>query len=209
MGLFRSIWRRLHPPSANLKKYKMEKVVIIDCRQHMLGRLASVVAKQLLTGQHVVCVRTEDIAISGGVVRQKMKFARFLRLRMNTKPSKGPIHFRSPARILWRTIRGMIPHKTKRGAAALERLKTFEGIPSEYVKIKRAVVPDALKVLRLQSSHKSCTLERLAGEVGWKHGDTLNELEAKRVAASGEYYKEKQAAAARKVKAIANAAKEL
>merc|ERR1719491_2415859 len=67
-----------------------------------------------------------------------MKFSRFLRLRMNTKPSKGPIHFRSPARILWRTIRGMIPHKTKRGAAALERLKTFEGIPSEYVKIKRA-----------------------------------------------------------------------
>merc|ERR1711865_1092465 len=191
MGLFRSIWRRLHPPSANLKKYKMEKVVIIDCRQHMLGRLASVVAKQLLTGQHVVCVRTEDIAISGSIVRQKMKFARFLRLRMNTKPSKGPIHFRSPAKILWRTVRGMIPHKTARGSAALERFKSFEGIPTEYAKMKRAVVPDALKVLRLQSQHKWCSLSRLAQEVGWKHADTVKELEAKRITAAGEYYKEK------------------
>lgn len=39
----------------------------------------------------------------------------------------------------------MIPHKTKRGAAALARLKVFEGIPPPYDKIKRMVVPDALK----------------------------------------------------------------
>ena len=53
-----------------------------------------------------VVVRCEEICLSGGLVRQKMKYLRFLRKRMNTKPSKGPIHFRSPARILWRTIRG-------------------------------------------------------------------------------------------------------
>ncbi len=39
----------------------------------------------------------------------------------------------------------MIPHKTKRGAAALERLKAFEGIPAPYDKMKRMVIPDALK----------------------------------------------------------------
>lgn len=187
----------------------MEKVIVVDCRAHMLGRLASVVAKQLLQGQHVVLVRAESIAISGGIMRQKMRFARFLRLRMNTNPSKGPIHFRSPARILWRTIRGMLPHKTARGQAALERLKTFEGIPHDYVKMKRAVIPDALKVLRLQSSHKFCTLSHLAGEVGWKHGETLKMLEEKRVSQSAEYYKEKKAALAKKEKAIANGAKEL
>ncbi|KAI3962716.1 hypothetical protein MKW92_008914, partial [Papaver armeniacum] len=32
----------------------------------------------------------------------------FLRKRMNTKPSHGPIHFRAPAKILWRTIRGLV-----------------------------------------------------------------------------------------------------
>ena len=59
----------------------------------------------------------------------------------------------------------MIPHKTKRGAAALERLKVFEGVPSPYDKQKRLVVPDALKVLRLQHGHKFCKLGDLASSV--------------------------------------------
>ena len=40
------------------------------------------------------------------------------------KPSHGgPFHLRAPSRIFWRTVRGMLPHKTKRGAEALNRLK--------------------------------------------------------------------------------------
>ncbi|KAK3415240.1 hypothetical protein EUGRSUZ_H00799 [Eucalyptus grandis] len=121
------------------------KRVVVDARHHMLGRLASIVAKELLNGQRVVVVRCEEICMSGGLVRQKMKYMRFLRKRMNTKPSHGPIHFRAPAKIFWRTVRGMIPHKTKRGAGALARLKAYEGVPPPYDKTKRMVIPDALK----------------------------------------------------------------
>lgn len=42
-----------------------EKPIIIDGRGHMLGRLASTVAKELLGGQKVVIVRAEQITISG------------------------------------------------------------------------------------------------------------------------------------------------
>lgn len=59
----------------------------------------------------------------------------------------------------------MVPHKTKRGAAALDRLKGFEGIPPPYDKVKRMVVPDALKVLRLQHGHKFCKLGDLSNSV--------------------------------------------
>ncbi|KAA3458660.1 60S ribosomal protein L13a-4 [Gossypium australe] len=156
------------------------KKVVVDARHHMLGRLASIVAKELLNGQKVAVVRCEEICMSGGLVRQKMKYMRFLRKRMNTKPSHGPIHFRAPAKIFWRTVRGMIPHKTKRGAAALARLKAYEGIPAPFDKIKRMVIPDALKVLRLQKGHKNCLLGRLSSEVGWNHYDTIRELEKKR-----------------------------
>ncbi|KAG6386581.1 hypothetical protein SASPL_151747 [Salvia splendens] len=156
------------------------KRVVVDARNHMLGRLASILAKELLNGQRVVVVRCEEICLSGGLVRQKMKYLRFLRKRMNTKPSHGPIHFRAPSKILWRTIRGMIPHKTKRGEAALARLKVYEGVPPPYDKIKRMVIPDALKVLRLQAGHKYCLLGRLSSEVGWNHYDTIRELEKKR-----------------------------
>lgn len=74
----------------------------------------------------------------------------------------------------------MIPHKTKRGAAALARLKAYEGVPPPYDKTKRMVIPDALKVLRLQAGHKYCLLGRLSSEVGWNHYDTIKELERKR-----------------------------
>ncbi|PPS16513.1 hypothetical protein GOBAR_AA04071 [Gossypium barbadense] len=159
------------------------KKVVVDARHHMLGRLASIVAKELLNGQKVVVVRCEEICMSGGLVRQKMKYMRFLRKRMNTKPSHGPIHFRAPAKIFWRTVNEfcrMLPHKTKRGAAALARLKAYEGIPAPFDKIKRMVIPDALKVLRLQKGHKHCLLGRLSSEVGWNHYDTIRELEKKR-----------------------------
>ncbi|KAI3408432.1 uncharacterized protein J3R85_020268 [Psidium guajava] len=177
------------------------KRVVVDGRHHMLGRLASVLAKELLNGQRVVVVRCDEICLSGGLVRQKMKYMRFLRKRMNTKPSHGPIHFRAPAKILWRTIRGMIPHKTKRGAAALARLKTFEGVPPPYDKVKRMVIPDALKVLRLQSGHKYCLLGRLSSEVGWNHYETIKELERKRKEKSQLVYERKKQLTKLRVKA--------
>lgn len=67
----------------------------------------------------------------------------------------------------------MIPHKTSRGAAALERLKVFEGVPPPYDKVKRMVVPQALRVLRLQPGRKYCTVGRLSHEVGWKYQDVV------------------------------------
>lgn len=67
----------------------------------------------------------------------------------------------------------MIPHKTARGAAAMERLKVFEGVPPPYDKKKRMVVPQALRVLRLKPGRKFCTVGRLSHEVGWKYQDVV------------------------------------
>lgn len=75
--------------------------------------------------------------------------------------------------MFWRTVRGMIPHKTARGAAAMERLKTFEGIPPPYDHKKRMVVPQALRVLRLKPGRKYCTVGRLGAEFGWKYKDVV------------------------------------
>merc|ERR1712087_308278 len=106
-----------------------EKVVVIDCKNHLLDRLASIIAKELLSGQKVVCVRCEDVNISGSFYRNKLKFLDKLRKRTNTNPAHGPYHFRAPSRIFHRVIRGMIPHKTHRGKCAMERLKCFDGVP--------------------------------------------------------------------------------
>ena len=70
----------------------------------------------------------------------------------------------------------MIPHETKHGVGALSRLRAFEGVPPPYDRKKRMVIPDALKVLRLQPGHKYCLPGRLSKEVGWNHYETIMEL---------------------------------
>jgi len=61
--------------------------------------------------------------MSGGMVRRRMAHDRYKNKKMNTNPKKGPYHYTSPSRIFWKTVRGMLPHKTVRGAAAFERFK--------------------------------------------------------------------------------------
>ena len=86
----------------------------------------------------------------------------------------GPFHFRAPSRIFYKSVRGMVPHKTARGTAAMERLKVFEGVPPPYDKKKRVVVPQALRVLRLRPGRKYCTVGRLSHEFGWKYQDVVS-----------------------------------
>ena len=127
-----------------------EKEIIIDGRGHLVGRLASLVAKQMLRGQRVVVVRCEEMNISGSLFRNNLKYHEFLRKSNNTNPRRNFKHYRTPSRMFWRSLRGLLPHKSPRGKAALDRLKVFEGIPYPYDHKKRMVVPEALKILRMK-----------------------------------------------------------
>src|SRR5690606_17156785 len=128
----------------------MQKRVVIDGRSHLMGRLASIVAKQLLLGQRVVVVRCEEINISGPMIRNRLRFQSWLNKHSNINRRHGAVHYRAPSKIFMRTVRGMLPRKTARGAEALGRLKTFEGVPPPYDKEARVIVPGALRVLRLK-----------------------------------------------------------
>uniref|UniRef100_A0A914E2B5 Large ribosomal subunit protein uL13 n=1 Tax=Acrobeloides nanus TaxID=290746 RepID=A0A914E2B5_9BILA len=182
------------------------KPIIIDGKDHLLGRLAATIAKQLLLGQKIVVVRCEAINISGNFHRSKLKYLAFLRKRCNVKPSRGAFHYRAPSKILWRTIRGMVPHKTPRGMAALKRFKAFEGIPQPYDLKKRMVLPGAIRQVALKPRRKYCTVGRLAHEVGWQYQGVVQKLEAKRKLKSAAYYEQKKATGKLRTKAAANAA---
>merc|ERR1712198_525236 len=66
------------------------KPLVIDGRGHLLGRLASIIAKALLQGQRVVVVRCEGIDISGSFYRNKLKYMDYLRKRCLVNPKRGP-----------------------------------------------------------------------------------------------------------------------
>jgi len=186
-----------------------EKVVVIDGKGHVLGRLAAIVAKELQNGQPIVIVRCEDVNISGSLFRNQLKFTEFLAKRTNTNPARGPIHARAPGRIVARTIRGMIQHKSARGQAAMDRLKTYEGVPHPYDKMKRQVVPDALRYIRLRPGRKFCNVGDLAAAFGWKQKDLIERLENKRKTKGIAYHATKKALAGAKRVAEQKAAGEL
>ncbi|CAL4215355.1 unnamed protein product [Meganyctiphanes norvegica] len=184
-----------------------ERPILIDGRGHLLGRLSALVAKTALMGQRVVVVRCEDINMSGSFYRNKLKYLDFLRKRCNVNPKRGPFHHRAPSKVFQRIIRGMLPHKTKRGQEALKRVKAFEGVPPPYDKMKRMVVPDALKAMRLRPGRKHCKLGRLSHEVGWKYQSVVATLEAKRKAKSAVFYKTRLTEKKLRVKAAEKVAK--
>jgi large subunit ribosomal protein L13Ae len=179
--------------------------VVVDGKGHLLGRLASKVAKEALNGQEIIVVRCEELTISGRRSRNRQNFQAYLRKRTNTNPKHGPNHFRAPSKIIEKTVRGMLPRKTKRGEAAMARVKFYEGVPPAYGKVKKLLVPDALAVTHLRPCAKRTRVGNLAAEMGWKYSALIRKIEAERKVDSKAFYDKKKEAAKLRKQAESNA----
>lgn len=140
----------------------MMKPIVIDAASLVLGRMASEVAKRLLSGESVVIVNAEKAVISGArdaVIRSRTKF-----LKVGGYQS-GPLHPRRPDGLVRRTIRGMLPYRKPKGRTALKRLKVYVGIPRELVGSKKETIKGARSD---KLKHRFITVEELAIRMGWK-----------------------------------------
>lgn len=140
--------------------------IVIDASNHILGRLASFIAKKLLEGYRVFVVNAEKAVVSctsrQSIVEEWKSFIDVGRYRA------GPFHYRRPDRILRRVVRGMLPYRTERGRRAYKRLKVYIGFPEELKGCSILEVPEA------KSDKLRCrfiTLAELAESIGWK-GDS-------------------------------------
>jgi len=139
----------------------LEGWTVIDATGLILGRMASVVAKRLLMGEHIVIVNAEKAVISGkkkAIVRRYKERLRIGHYR------KGPYWPRRPDRIVWRTIRGMLPRYKEKGKRALKRLKVFIGVPGEFKGVQAQTIPEA-RADKLKCPY--ITVGELAREIGW------------------------------------------
>lgn len=113
----------------------MNKSLVIDATNSILGRLASHAAKQALLGKEISVVNCEKAVISGN---RKVILDGYKEIRSKGGSSlKGPLFPTQPARIVKRTIRGMLSHKQGRGALALKKIKCYEGLPKEFENAKK------------------------------------------------------------------------
>merc|ERR1711990_474892 len=116
-----------------------EKVTVIDARGHLMGRLASFVAKEVLMGQKIVLVRCEELVISGSHMRNKLKLLMKRTKRMNTNPIKGPFHHKSPSDMMIRVIRLKPGRKfTHLGKLAAELGWGYADVVAQYEETRKA-----------------------------------------------------------------------
>jgi len=101
---------------------------IIDAKEAIVGRLATVVAKAAMLGDEVKVVNCEQAVISGTKTRV---ISRELNRYHRGIPTKGPFISRLPDRYVRRIIRGMLPHKQPKGNAAFKRVMCYLGIPED------------------------------------------------------------------------------
>ena len=108
---------------------------VYNAEDKVLGRLASVVAKQLISATkagedtRVIIVNAEKAIVSGKRTSVMSDYRKKYELN---HARKGPFFPRMPDQILKRTVRGMLPYqKNSSGRAALKALRVEIGTPTD------------------------------------------------------------------------------
>ena len=99
--------------------------LVVDARDCILGRVASEVAQRALAGETVAIVNAEHAVITGNEESTMETY----RKRAEIGSDRGPYYPKRPDRIFKRAVRGMLPHKTKRGRGALSNVRVYVGNP--------------------------------------------------------------------------------
>ena len=108
---------------------------VYNAEDKVLGRLASIVAKQLISATkagedtRVIIVNAEKAVVSGKRTTEMSDDRKQYELN---RARKGPSDPRMPDQILKRTVRGMLPYqKNSSGRAALRALRVEIGTPTD------------------------------------------------------------------------------
>jgi len=140
----------------------MSNKTVIDGEGLILGRLSSMVAKRLLTGEQIELVNAEKIVVSGA---KKMIIEREKEFLGVGGHEKGPVHYRQPHRIVRKTIRGMLPHRKAHGREAFRRLKVHIGVPEEFEATEKETIE---KIQAHNLGKRYVTIGEIAENIGWK-----------------------------------------
>jgi large subunit ribosomal protein L13 len=144
------------------------KYLIDGNQQYVLGRLATLVAKLLLKGNHVAIINAENLVISGKKEVILAKYKQKMDWKDKANPEHSPYWPRRPDLLVKRIIRGMLPFKRKSGREAYKRLRVFIGENIKGININeyKKLEPNAKKAEELKE--KYLTIKELSNLLGYK-----------------------------------------
>jgi large subunit ribosomal protein L13 len=136
--------------------------MIIDAKDMIVGRIATVAAKKALLGENVDIVNCEHAFITG----KKSFLIADIKRRIDQGTFKGPFISRMPDRFVRRIIRGMLPYKQEKGRKAFKRIMCYIGFPKEL---------EGKEIVKIQEANMSkvknldyMTIEDICNKLGKK-----------------------------------------
>ncbi|KAM0688391.1 60S ribosomal protein L16A [Conglomerata obtusa] len=157
----------------------MQQHLVINGTNHIAGRLASKIAKNLLEGTQVTVLFAENITYAFPLARARKIYESYLHKRCVVNPRKGPYHYVEPSKYFTRMVKRMLPHKKTKGANALKRLSVYESCPDEFQCVEKVVNAECLRDFKSNPIRKFCTFGELLKDFGWKRFDNAKEMEKK------------------------------
>ena len=120
-------------------------MAVVDATGHVVGRLASVLAKRLLNGEEIVVVNAEKAIVTGkkSVVFQEYRARHQRGSTASRMRGIGPNYPRRPDMILRRTISRMMPYQKARGRTALKRLRVYLSVPDDFKEKPQETIDEA------------------------------------------------------------------
>lgn len=138
-------------------------MIIYDAENQILGRLSSVIAKKLISGESVAVVNAEKAVLSGS---RKSNVEHYMVRVQRGDPIKGPFFPRTADGIFRRAVRGMLPWKKPSGKNAYKRVHVYIGVPEKLKGKEDTFQKNIADASKLRT--KTMTLKDLSTELGLK-----------------------------------------
>ncbi len=134
---------------------------VIDGTNKVMGRLASQVAKKLISGEEVHLINAEKLVIIGNPAQISQRYLTKRGIRHKGTPERSPVWPRIPHMLVKKMIKGMLPHENSRGRDALRRLRVYTGNPK---KLEAAVKVEGAD---FDGISKHVTIHELCKSIGY------------------------------------------
>ncbi|MCC7570095.1 50S ribosomal protein L13 [Candidatus Micrarchaeota archaeon] len=132
---------------------------------YILGRFASIVAKELLKGEKVIVYNSEKLFITGTKSNILEKYVKRRAVKSHQNPEHSPKWPRRPDLLVKRIIRGMLPWSKPRGRLVFKNLKVYMGKPELVDKFADKEI--TLEKAQIKEGQNGITIEKLCSSLGY------------------------------------------
>lgn len=148
-----------------MKIQNSEDRIVFDAQKKILGRVASIAAKNLLEGKKVVIINAGEAVITGRRNFLIKKYKTRMSLQNKANPEHSPYWSKRPDMLVKRVIRGMLPYRRPRGKVAYKNLLVFTEVPEQFANVKTVEIKGN-DIRRMYSN--TITVKELSGLLGYE-----------------------------------------